>query len=148
MAWMSGYLMCPRCLNVYYANVLRPQLDFGKLKDVCPNYECVGEELFAIDELMINAIRTLNAKHYRTRFCCSGHSKKSYSDQTSYIYFDIGSYPDSCPDLWYVDGTMKNIIRSNPLKGSLAARIEALEKWADELPEFTDEEVEDDEDLS
>lgn len=146
MASMSGYLMCPKCLNVYYANALRPQLDFGKPKDICPNYDCNGKELFAIDELMINAVRTLNSKGYKTQFCCSGHFRKSYSDQHSYIWFKDEQFPKSCPDLWYVDDIHRDIIRSDSSMGSLTARIEALEKWADELPEFTEKEVEDDED--
>lgn len=126
--WRSGYLMCPRCGNAYYANMITPQL-CETIQFQCPNYNCCGAELFTIDELMIPAVQKLNRLGYRTRFCCSGHNRQDRYNEHGYISFRTGFAPSSCPVGWSFDG--KDVIRSSC--DSLAWSIQNLEDWVETL---------------
>ena len=134
--WRSGYVMCPECLNVYYASMI--QIMPGEKRLECPNYACSGDALFAIDELMIPAIRHLNRLGYKTAFCCSGHhimDERPESYRYGYIYFKDKYEFETLPDGWYLD--TKNITLNGTVIRSgcdiLAESIENLEKWVDTL---------------
>lgn len=94
-----AYYMCPKCFNAYDSLRLKIQDEVY----YCPNLSCNDEELFNIDELMIDPIQILNMKGYRTRFCCSGHtfSKPLHS----YIMFDRIYDFNTSPKSWKVYNT-------------------------------------------
>lgn len=139
--WRSSYVMCPKCLNVYYASMI--QIMPGEKHFHCPNYACSGDALFAIDELMIPAIRSLNRLGYKTAFCCSGHhimDERPESDRYGYICFK-GKYDfKTLPEGWYLDTKsipVKLIDTRTCIRSGcdiLAESIENLEKWLDGLP--------------
>lgn len=138
--WRSGYLMCPSCGQVYYANMIQPAVELGKLVTWCPNYDCEGAELFTIDELMIRAVSELNMLGYRTRYCCSGHQRcetNDKADRYGYIMFAEDYQFDTHPEGWELERKPRSIIYDFVLRSkepSLAKSIENLEKWVDTLP--------------
>lgn len=145
--WRSGYLFCPDCLNVYYANQIVPAYsDDGKyMRMACPNAMCENYYgLAGIDELMIEPIVKLNRKGYKTDYCCSGHFKSfigygqklEFTDTAgAYISFVIAI--DSCPEGWEID---KNFIgKSRVIRSkckTMAESYENLMKWVEELPDI------------
>ena len=142
--WRSGYLMCPRCGTTYYANMIQiqPNSGFGKtFQYYCPNYDCDGDELFTIDELMIPAVSKLNQLGYRTTYCCSGHQRRKPDDKADrygYIMFAHGVYNvNTHPEGWELeangtDTQVYNVVLRSK-EPSLAKSIENLEKWVDTL---------------
>lgn len=149
--WRSGYLFCPDCLNVYYANQIVPTYsDDGKyMRMACPNAMCENDYgLAGIDELMIEPIVKLNRKGYRTQFCCSGHFKslsghdrKLEFTDTAGAYISFVCEVDSCPEGWVIDKTFlweKTVIRSRCK--TLAESYENLMKWVEELSDILEKE--------
>lgn len=146
----SGYLMCPICGNVYYSNMIAPTFSGGEAELVCPNYDCLGGELFKIDELMIKAAQKLNELGYKISYCSSGHHASGvlFKDdrRISVIMFRQLYKFDTMPEGWYDDThgdhvykrINATIIRSSC--ESLAARIENLEKWVMTLEPYKEDE--------
>ena len=76
--------MCPKCLRVYDT-------------DECEYCEDCNEKLFDIDTAMVDTIRLLNEKGYKTLFCCEGHCHRfkgesglqEYDYKTPYITISL-----------------------------------------------------------
>ena len=134
--WRSGYLMCPRCGSVYYANHLQPVPNWNRMSYICPNYDCFGfDELFTIDELMIPSVTALNSLGYKTMYCCSGHNRKDAGNGKGYIKFvDLYDF-ESLPDNWekeIVDTPRPCLVIRSTTK-DLALSISCLERWVENL---------------
>jgi hypothetical protein len=87
-----GYL-CLKCFEEYTGKANR-----------CPRRYC-GGELVEIDELMMPLIIWFNKHGMKTKFCCSGHANKKYTD--SYIMFEnyddmnkIADFFSDLPQCW------------------------------------------------
>lgn len=91
-----------------------------------------------IDDLIAQAIQTLNLKDYRTAWCCSGHVKEGFD--SAYIQFEFGEItPEELPSGWFweVDGHMQYQYAScspDDLKQEIGAVMKDLFKWAEALP--------------
>ena len=159
------YYMCPKCFTVYDSFRLKPQEGVY----YCPNLYCDIEELFDIDELMIDPIQVLNMKGYRARFCCSGHTFSR--PLHSYIMFDKCYKFDTTPKGWKIYNTKTYSIHdkddydyiptsefvtmvevnldSDELdiekkRKIISERTANLLKWVYSLPEYIEKESEDD----
>lgn len=133
MAWRSGYLYCPHCNSVYYANQIAFTNDGGpKPKLICPNYFCDPgvSELVTIDELMIEPVTKLNRIGLKTQFCCSGHYNRPDTSRRGYISFSFTNHElTDAPEGWELESSY--IIRSK--EDDLVKSIDNLNKWVDEL---------------
>ena len=140
MAWRSNLLFCRSCYNVYFASELSPS-PLERMRYMCPNYFCAAhQELVPIDELMVKPIVELNKKGYLTAYCCSGHNPRECDPYADNAYIAFFTPVNSMPEGWYADkdpGRFATCIRSR--EPSMSRRIEALEKWVEDLPELEKE---------
>lgn len=138
MAWRSNFLFCRSCYSVYFASELSP---YERRRYMCPNYFCVAhQELVTIDELMVKPVVELNKKGYKTAYCCSGHNPRKMDPYATNAYIAFFVPVDTAPEGWYLDetpGRFVSAIRSR--EPSMSRRIEALEKWVEDLPELEKE---------
>lgn len=133
--WRSGYLMCPKCFNAYYKDMLKPQrAEKGDWIYECPSACCSGGEMFAIDELMIEPIRQLNTYGYKTKFCCSGHNRDGKYDRDAYVLFAHKHKFDSLPKGWKMDEDGMCIRAKAVDAADICENVMHLIEWANNLP--------------
>ena len=134
--WRSGYLMCPACKKVYYANHIMPVSEFGKMEYYCPDIDCNPHfPLFTIDELMVEPVRVLNELGYDTDYCCSGHPRRNDIER-GYIAFKTTYHFDTIPDGWALedDSGGRTVIRATG--PDVFENMKNLTKWVKELDDF------------
>lgn len=89
--------ICPECFEIHSLLDLTFKegsefVDKGMLQAICPN--CNKKVKFsAIDDNLIFAVKMLNEKGYKTRYCCSGHMWHP----SFYIAFEKGFAPPAPP---------------------------------------------------
>ena len=136
MSWRSSYLFCPECMNVYFANQIKPVVEHNSTAMACPNALCEGAYgLVTIDELMIKPIVLLNEAGYVTNYCCSGHELRDDATEYGYILFGRGIKIPYPPTGWKLetDRFGRACIRSEIPE--LVESISNLNKWVYELIE-------------
>ena len=114
-----------------------------KLYDVCVNCwhkeqycKCDKKRLESIDYNMISILSILNKKGYKTKYCCGGHSEKSFI----YIYINFqGDYNFlMLPEgfifkkrvLYYRNKKLKTKIEKQK---EINLKIKILKKWVQEI---------------
>lgn len=91
-----------------------------------------------VDDLIAEAIQTLNLKGYRTAWCCSGHVREGFD--IAYIQFGFGEItPEELPSGWYwvKDGHMEyQYVSCEPddLEQEIKEVMSKLFNWAESLP--------------
>lgn len=116
----------------------------------CVDPYCYGS-VVEIDENILPIIKLLWNKNYTTKFCCSGHVQEMGLDGVNniYIYFDRGYKFQNIPTGFKYTITKeennkkacminKRITKTNVLEymQELADVMQALYKWAEELPQI------------
>lgn len=98
--------------------------------------KCIHGHFEAIDSNITYAIRNLNKKGYKTKFCCGGHSHKELI--YIYIYFDNKYCFDTLPEdykynnkiLYYKTKKQATVKESQRL---INAHIKILNSWVKTL---------------
>lgn len=140
--------LCLDCGNVFDSKYTTMKKSNAAMYEyICPLASC-GGTCVEIDENIIEPIRMLNNKGYRTKFSCAGHV---FSKESAYVAFDQYLYPENYLDLpkgWKADkfvGWGNYIIRYE-IKGDLNSKERFLDQfnamknlmdWAESLPERT-----------
>lgn len=90
---------------------------------------CIDKEMIKIDKLMLDAIKILNQKGYKTVYCCSGHLEEGVLNK-AYIMFDK-AYLFECFDDFNIESKYNFKIKHLGTFVNVRTQIECIipSKW-------------------